>query len=57
MRRLGQELGRDPMALYRHAKNRAALLDAVTELVLRQLIVPTLVTAEHLLEGYDASPG
>lgn len=44
MRRLGQELGRDPMALYRHAKNRAALLDAVAELVLRQLIIPTLVT-------------
>ena len=34
MRRLGHELGRDPMALYRHAANHAALLDAVTELVL-----------------------
>lgn len=37
MRRLGQELGRDPMSLYRYAENRAALLDGVTELVLNQL--------------------
>ncbi|WP_440915784.1 TetR/AcrR family transcriptional regulator C-terminal domain-containing protein [Crystallibacter degradans] len=41
MRRLGQELGRDPMSLYRYAENRAALLDGVTELVLSELaIVP-----------------
>ncbi|MFY9634844.1 MAG: TetR/AcrR family transcriptional regulator C-terminal domain-containing protein [Cellulosimicrobium cellulans] len=41
MRRLGQELGRDPMSLYRYAPNRAALLDGVTELVLQELsIVP-----------------
>jgi AcrR family transcriptional regulator len=37
MRRLGQELGRDPMSLYRYAENRAALLDGVTELVLNDL--------------------
>jgi AcrR family transcriptional regulator len=37
MRRLGQELGRDPMSLYRYADNRAALLDGVTELVLNEL--------------------
>ena len=30
MRRLGQELGRDPMSLYRYAANRAALLDGVS---------------------------
>lgn len=41
MRRLGQELGRDPMGLYRYAANRAALLDGVTELVLNELgVVP-----------------
>lgn len=40
MRRLGRELGRDPMALYRYAPNRAALLDGVTELVLSQLAIP-----------------
>jgi AcrR family transcriptional regulator len=37
MRRLGQELGRDPMSLYRYAENRAALLDGVSELVLDEL--------------------
>jgi AcrR family transcriptional regulator len=40
MRRLGQELGRDPMALYRYAENRAELLDGVAELVLSQLVIP-----------------
>jgi AcrR family transcriptional regulator len=39
MRRLGQELGRDPMSLYRYASNRAALLDGVTELVLQELTI------------------
>jgi len=39
MRRLGQELGRDPMSLYRYADNRAALLDAVSELVLTRLSI------------------
>lgn len=41
MRRLGNELGRDPMGLYRYAKNRADLLDGITELVLDQLVIPT----------------
>lgn len=40
MRRLGQRLQRDPMALYRYAANRDALLDGVVELVLAQLQVP-----------------
>jgi len=39
MRRLGQELGRDPMSLYRYAENRAALLDGVSEMVLNQLTI------------------
>ena len=39
MRRLGQALGRDPMALYRYAPNKAALLNGVTEIVLTQLSV------------------
>ena len=39
MRRLGQELGRDPMALYRYADSRAALLDGVAETVLAELTV------------------
>src|SRR5688500_1662255 len=39
MRRLGQQLDRDPMSLYRYATNRAALLDGVTELVLDELAI------------------
>ncbi len=39
MRRLGQELGRDPMSLYRYAENRAALVDGVAELVLQDLSI------------------
>ena len=39
MRRLARELHRDPMTLYRHAKNKAALLDGVAETVLVQLKV------------------
>ena len=39
MRRLARALGRDPMILYRHAPNKAALLDGVAEMVLAQLQV------------------
>jgi AcrR family transcriptional regulator len=39
-RRLGQELGRDAMALYRHAPDRAALLDGIVGLVLDELDIP-----------------
>jgi AcrR family transcriptional regulator len=39
MRRLARELGRDPMTLYRHAPNKAALLQAVAETVLAELEV------------------
>ena len=39
MRRLGQELGRDPMSLYRYAQNRSALLDGVAEMVLNDLSI------------------
>ncbi len=40
MRRLGKELDRDPMSLYRHAIDREALLDGVAEFVLDQLEIP-----------------
>ena len=40
MRRLASMVDRDPMRLYRHAENKAALLDAVTEFVLNDFIVP-----------------
>jgi AcrR family transcriptional regulator len=39
MRRLAAALDRDPMILYRHAPNKAALLDGVAETVLAQLKV------------------
>ena len=39
MRRLAAALGRDPMILYRHAANKAAVLDGVAETVLAQLKV------------------
>ncbi len=39
MRRLARALHRDPMILYRHAPNKAALLDGVAETVLAQLHV------------------
>jgi AcrR family transcriptional regulator len=39
MRRLARALDRDPMTLYRHAPNKADLLDGVAETVLAQLTV------------------
>ena len=41
MRRLSDALGRDPMVLYRHVPNKAAVLDGVVEIVLAQLSVDT----------------
>ena len=34
MRRLSEAVGRDPMVLYRHVPNKAAVLDGVVEMVL-----------------------
>lgn len=39
MRRLGRAMDRDPMALYRYADTKTALLDGVVELVLGDLTV------------------
>jgi AcrR family transcriptional regulator len=41
MRRLSDEVGRDPTVIYRHVPNKAALLDGVAEIVLGQLRVDT----------------
>jgi AcrR family transcriptional regulator len=41
MRGLGRALGRDPMALYRYAANKSALLDGVAEPVLDELTLDT----------------
>lgn len=39
MRRLAEAVGRDPMVIYRHLPNKAAVLDGVAELVFEQLEV------------------
>src|SRR6202161_1974997 len=39
MRRLARAVNRDPIVLYRHARNKAALLDGVAEIILAQLKV------------------
>lgn len=44
MRRLSDEVGRDPTVLYRHVPNKAAVLDGVAEIVLGQLPVNTADT-------------
>jgi len=44
MRRLGAQLGCDPMAIYRHTPNRDALLDGIAELVTDQLPAPSATT-------------
>lgn len=41
MRRLSDEVGRDPTVIYRHVPNKAAVLDGVAEIVLGQLQVDT----------------
>jgi len=41
MRRLSEEVGRDPTVLYRHVRSKAALLDGVAEIVVSQLRVDT----------------
>ncbi|GAB3769134.1 TetR/AcrR family transcriptional regulator C-terminal domain-containing protein [Microlunatus parietis] len=40
VRRIAAHLGCDPMALYRHFANRVALLDAVADLALADLVLP-----------------
>ncbi|WP_040805792.1 TetR/AcrR family transcriptional regulator C-terminal domain-containing protein [Nocardia concava] len=41
MRRLAEAVGRDPMVIYRHVPNKAAVLDGVAEIVFDQLSVDT----------------
>ncbi len=45
MRRLGAELGVDPMTVYRHVSDKAALFDSLIELVLAEVEVPPLTGA------------
>jgi AcrR family transcriptional regulator len=39
MRRLAEAVGRDPMVIYRHVPNKAAVLDGVAEAVFAELSV------------------
>lgn len=41
MRRLGRELGVEPMSLYRHIENKDAVLDGIVELIILEIDVPT----------------
>ncbi|MBO0779819.1 MAG: TetR/AcrR family transcriptional regulator [Ktedonobacteraceae bacterium] len=40
MRKLASELGVDPMALYRHFKNKEALLDGVADMLWGEIVLP-----------------
>jgi AcrR family transcriptional regulator len=43
MRKLGQELGVDAMAMYRHVRDKDDLLDGVIELIVGEIEAPTAV--------------
>ena len=42
MRRLGEELGVGPMALYRHAANKDDIIDAIVDLVFAEVTLPAM---------------
>ncbi len=46
MRRLGHAVDRDPMRLYRYTESKSALLDAVTELVLSEFVIPDVIDGD-----------
>jgi AcrR family transcriptional regulator len=46
MRRLGQELGVEAMALYRHVRNKDELLDAAVEAVIAEIPPPETATGD-----------
>ena len=54
MRRLGQSLARNPMAIYRHAADKNALLDGVVEHVAAQLVAPRRPDRDGHGDGHGA---
>ena len=58
MRRLGAELGMDPMAVYYYLPNKAALLDAVVEAVMSEIDLgvddPSAPAEERLISAAKA---
>jgi len=54
MRRLGQALARNPMAVYRHAADKDALLDDVVEHVAAELVAPRRPDRNGHEDGHEA---
>jgi AcrR family transcriptional regulator len=50
MRRLGKALDRNPMAIYRHAMDKDALLDGVVELVVADFVVEQQLGADGAVD-------
>ena len=46
MRRLGQELGVNPMSVYHHVRDKDALLEAMTDAVVAEITAPGTITPE-----------
>ncbi|GHO90242.1 TetR family transcriptional regulator [Reticulibacter mediterranei] len=56
MRKLASELGVDPMSLYRHFKNKEALLDGVADILWGEIVLPGRETGwEALLRSVATS--
>ena len=54
MRKLGQELGVEAMALYRHVRDKGDLLDGIVDVVVGQIDVPD---RDGRMEGRAAGAG
>jgi len=54
MRRLGQALARNPMAIYRHTADKDALLDGVVEHVAAELVAPRRPDRNGHEDGHEA---
>ena len=57
MRRLGQALDRNPMAIYRHAADKDALLDGIVEHVAAELVAPDVPTETGMGAGRATTSG
>jgi AcrR family transcriptional regulator len=53
MRKLGQELGVDPMSLYNHVANKDALFDGMVDLVVGEIAVGDIAAADPGTGGDD----
>ena len=53
MRRLGAELGVDPMAVYHYLPNKAALFDGITEAIWASLDLDDVIDVMHVTPAAD----